>query len=152
MSDIEQIERPASTLEHSDGAPNLSPPSEAHLIATRFLISAMMMGQMHRFHEDAEVIHRSLTLMMGEGDQLRITMALASAMGGDAEPAQRMLDEGVDHWPDGEAAKLSLAMALKLAGDPAWKEAPERVLTSSVDPGLRVFASSLLEDADQPSN
>ena len=148
MSALMQLDDP---VEQKKVEPTSQPagefvPSEAHMVATRFLISAMMMGQMHQLHDDAKIIHKSLSLMMGDGDQLRITMAIGSAMGGDAEPAKKLLEEGVDHWPDADVAKLSLSLALKLAGDPAWKESPDTVMSTSVDPVARVFASTLLED------
>ncbi len=114
--------------------------------AMRHLISAMMLGQMHGCHDDASTIYGAATEFLGEGQQLRITLAFASAMGGDAGPANALLAEGVEDWPNGELATVSLSLALKLAGDPEWKTRCEHALAVSVNSDVRSFANAVLEN------
>lgn len=113
----------------------------------RKLISTMMVGQMHAQADDVDSVFRTLSAMLGDGRHLRISLALASAIGGNAQPARDLLDEGMDDWPGAEPAKVSVAMALKIGGDPQWVQVCERTLAISNDDDARRFARQLL---DQP--
>jgi hypothetical protein len=113
----------------------------------RKLISTMMVGQMHGQADDVALVFRTLSAMLGDGRHLRISLALASAIGGDAQPARDLLDEGMDDWPGAEPAKVSVAMALKIGGDPQWVRVCEQTLAISNDDDARRFARQLL---DQP--
>jgi hypothetical protein len=112
----------------------------------RYLIATMMLGQMYAQHDDAKLIHAALSEATGEGQQLRISLAFASAMGGDATPANALLAEGVDNWPDAEMAKVALSLALKMAGDPAWQGPSQEAMSVSVNHSVRQFAHAVLQE------
>ena len=118
----------------------------AHRVGVvRDLISAMMLGQMYGMQADTDLVHNAVVRMLGDPRELRVSLAFASAMGGDGEPARALLAEGIDDWPDAELAKVSLALALKIAGDPAWTEVAERTLAVSTVDDARRFARQLLD-------
>lgn len=112
----------------------------------RYLIAAMMLGQMYSQHDDAKLIHAAVAEATGEGQQLRISLAFASAMGGDAAPANALLAEGIDHWPNAEMAKVALSLALKMAGDPAWRGPSQEAMSVSVNHSVRQFAHAVLQE------
>jgi hypothetical protein len=112
---------------------------------TRKLISAMMVGQMYGWTEDVEAVFALLARMLGDGRHLRISLALASAIGGDTGPANALLDEGMDDWPGAEPARVSVAMALKIGGDERWVGVCERTLATSNNDDARLFARQLLD-------
>ena len=127
--------------------PQLPTPLMFQVDLVRKLISTMMVGQMHGQADDVAAVFRTLSAMLGDGRHLRISLALASAIGGDAQPARDLLDEGMDDWPGAEPAKVSVAMALKIGGDPQWIHVCEQTLAISNDDDARRFARQLL---DQP--
>jgi hypothetical protein len=111
----------------------------------RYLISAMMLGQMYAQHEAAGRIRAAVAEIMGDdGRQLRISLAFASAMGGDASVAKALLEEGLDDWPEAEMAKVALSLALKVAGDPLWQAPSEEAIAVSVSNSVRRFAYAVL--------
>ena len=110
---------------------------------TRHLIAAMMVGQMHGLHEDAQAVFAGVSCILGDARQLRITLAFASAVGADTAPAHALLDEGIDDWPDSELAKVSLALALKISGDLRWQEIVDRALIVNSDAATRLFAQNV---------
>lgn len=114
----------------------------------RRLVSTMMVGQMHAQFDDVAYIFRTLSTMLGDGRHLQITLALASAIGGETRPALELLAEGVDEWPGAESAKVSLALALKIGGDPEWIRLCEETLAVSNDDDARRFARQLLEQTN----
>ncbi|SFQ04355.1 HrpB1 family type III secretion system apparatus protein [Variovorax sp. 770b2] len=114
----------------------------------RRLVSTMMVGQMHAQFDDVAYLFRTLSTMLGDNRHLRITLALASAIGGETQPARELLTEGMDDWPGAESAKISVALALKIAGDPEWIRLCEETLAVSNDGDARRFARQLLDQAD----
>jgi hypothetical protein len=132
--------------------PQLPTPLMFQVDLVRKLISTMMVGQMHRQVDDVAAIMKTLSAMLGDARHLRISLAtasaMASAMGGDAQPARDLLDEGMDDWPGAEPAKVSVAMALKIAGDPRWVQVCQQTLAVSSDDDARRFARQLLEQAN----
>ncbi len=124
----------------------LSQKEEDRNDTVRYLIAAMMLGQMYSQHDDAMLIHAAVAEATGEGQQLRISLAFASAMGGDAAPANALLAEGIDHWPNAEMAKVALSLALKMAGDPAWRGPSQEAMSVSVNHSVRQFAHAVLQE------
>jgi hypothetical protein len=114
--------------------------------AVRHLLSAMMLGQMYQQPEDAEIIRKAVAPTMGNGKELRLSLAFAAGVGGDASVANALLEEGIDDWDNAEMAKMTLALALKLADAPNWKELPEQALVTSSDAAVRAVATGLLEN------
>jgi hypothetical protein len=120
--------------------------AENRVNTIRHLLAAMMLGQMYRQPEDAETIRKAVAPTMGDGRELRLSLAFAAATGGDATVANALLAEGIDDWKNAEMAKMTLAMSLKIAGDPEWKALPERALATSSNPAVRAVATTLLKE------
>jgi hypothetical protein len=114
------------------------------------LASTMLVGQMNGDLDD-EVGHifSVLSKLLGDGRHLRVSLSIASAIGGDPAPARKLLNEGIDDWPDAEAAKVSVAMALKICGDPQWIHVCEHTLAVSNNNDARLFARQLLAQAEK---
>jgi hypothetical protein len=141
----------SSVLEHSRTATAEAAPEAQRSDFSRRFISAMMLGQMYGFDDDAQRVFACVSKIVGDPRQLRITLAFASAMGGDAEPARRLLAEGLDDWPDADMCKLSLSLALKVGGDADWAATAERTLAVSDDDNARGFAQRLLATPPPPT-
>lgn len=140
----------STVLEHppqvqSAASSGLSQNDTQRLTIVRHLIATMMLGQMHGLREDAERVFDTISRMLGDGRPLRISLAFASALSGDVSPARELLAEDLDHWPDAQMSRVSIALALKVGGDPQWKEVVEQVLAISDDETTRTFARQVLE-------
>ncbi|WP_041675643.1 hypothetical protein [Ramlibacter tataouinensis] len=134
------VPAPAICAQHGQA---VSPLQQVEFI--RKLAATMMVGQMNRDMDgEVERVFRALSKMIGDGRHLRISLAMASAIGGNAQPARDLLAEGMDGWPDADAAKVSVAMALKISGDPQWIDVCERTLAASNDNDARLYAHQLL--------
>lgn len=136
VPDTPLAENPLNTSD-ADG----SKTDQAHSIGlTRNLISCMMLGQLHGLPEETDRIFEAAAKLLGERQSLRISLAFASAFGGDVLPAKALLDEGFVDWPDPEMARLSVAMTLKIAGDTAYAAICEEILAVSTNDSSRRFA------------
>jgi len=113
----------------------------------RRLVAAMMLGQMQGRHDDAETVFAALEQLLGDARELRISLAFASAIGGDLGPARTLLAEGVDDWLKPELAMVSIALTLKAGGDPEWLSIIQRTLAVSVDVSTRSYAQQVLDTA-----
>lgn len=129
-----------------------TPPNAHRLGIVRNLIATMMMGQLYGLHDDVARIFSTASKMLGDGRELRISLAFASALGGDVGPARELLAEGLDDWPDAELARLSVALALKVGGDAGWIEIVEHALAVSNNNTARQFAQQMLDNATSPSS
>jgi len=118
----------------------------------RHLIATMLLGQTYGLRDDVALIFEALSAMLGDGRQLRVSLAFASAMGGDVGPAHELLAEGLDDWPAPLMARVSLALALKVGGDGQWTTIVEQVLAISDDEETRRFARQVLDDSATPSS
>ena len=123
----------------------LSPQDAHRLGVVRHLIASMMLGQMYGLRDEVTQIFDAVAKMMGDGRELRISLAIASAVGGDVAPAHELLAEGMDDWPNPAMARVSVAFALKVGGDPQWTAIVEQVLAISDDETTRRFARQMLE-------
>ena len=141
---------PATATAPAAATGELSPLDANKLGIVRNLIAAMMLGQMYGLHDDVERIFNTAARLLGDGRQLRITLAFASAVGGDVGPARQLLADGMDDWPNAELARVSVALALKIGGDPQWTEIVERVLAVSNDDAARRFARQV-QDTPHPN-
>lgn len=125
--------------------PQAMSPLTGQVDLVRKLIASMMVGQMYGITDQVALIFGLLSKMLGDARHLRISLAIAGAMGGDNQPARDLLAEGMDDWPSADAAKVSVAMALRIGGDPEWVRVCEHTLAVSNDNDARLFARQLLE-------
>jgi hypothetical protein len=146
-------------LEHPPVAPPAAPAAGGlssqdvnRLGIVRHLIASMMLGQLYGLRDDVARIFDTTSKMLGDGRALRISLAFASALGGDVTPAHELLSEGMDDWPDAEMSRLSVALALKVGGDPQWTEIAEHALAVSNDDAARRFARQMLDAPISPSS
>jgi hypothetical protein len=137
-----EIEQQPEVIESTGAA---APADESLRTNTmRTLLSVMMLGQLMGFKDDAQRVFDVMAVFLGDKNELRISLALASALAGDPLPAKALLSEGLDEWASPEMSKLALAMALKQAGDPDWESLPQHMLAASTDTEVREFARRLL--------
>jgi hypothetical protein len=106
----------------------------------RDLVASMMLGQYLGLVEDSDVILQLLTLVVGQSRTLRVGLALASAMGGEIQPARTLLAEGLEDSSENEPAVVSLALALKMGGAPEWEPLVDRILAVSSNAAIRQLA------------
>lgn len=133
----------ASTSSRLDGG--LSSQDAHRLSVVRHLVASMMVGQFYGLRDDVRHIFDAASKMLGDGRDLRISLAFASAVGGDAGPARALLAEGMDDWPNAQMARVSVALALRVGGDPQWTAIVEQVLAISDDEATRRFARQVLD-------
>jgi hypothetical protein len=120
-----------------------APQIRHQLAIVRHLAATMMLGQMHGDHANASRVYAAVAAMLGNGRSLRVSLALASAIGGDPAPANELLQDGVRDWPEAEPAMVAVALALKVAGEPSWASLIDETLSTSVDPVTRQFAQQV---------
>jgi hypothetical protein len=145
---LEKFQVPLVPMPTSTASNEAASPFVQQIEFIRKLASTMMVGQMNGGMDDeVRRVFDVLSKLLGDGRHLRISLCMASAIGGDAQPARNLLAEGMNDWPNAEAAKVSVAMALKLGGDPKWVEVCEHTLAVSNDNDARLFARQLLAQA-----
>ena len=128
------------------GTGALADPQELHRLAiVRNLIATMMLGQANGLHDDAQAIYRVGERLLGNGRSLSVSLALASALGGDTAPARDLIVSGLRDWPEAEPAMVSIALALKVAGEPDWMALIDETLSVSSDPNTRLLAHQVLQ-------
>lgn len=131
----------------------ITPEQQAHRLGiVRNLTAAMMLGQLYDLRDDVARIFDALARMLGDSRHLRISLAHASALAGNTAPARELLASDLDDWPGAELARVSIALALKVGGDPEWTQVVERVLAVSTDDQARRFAQQVLDTPLHPSS
>jgi thioredoxin-like negative regulator of GroEL len=111
----------------ADNDADVTPQTVHRLEIARKLAAALMLGQMQGRQDDVAPIFGALSRLAQDERPLRLGLAFASALSGDAAPARALLAEGVTDWPQGARALLTIAMSLKAAGDPGWRALAETV-------------------------
>jgi hypothetical protein len=151
MSTTEQVSTRAQTsaprppaARAAASSASAPPGVENRIQAARQLISAMLIGEMNGCKDEAASILTAVTEALGDDRQLRVSLSLASAMRGDAQPALDLLGENLDDWPNPDMARVALSMSLKVAGEPQWRDVPDRVLSVSTDEQVRLFAQLVI--------
>ncbi len=152
MSTTEQLstrpqtsaKRPPAAYATAPGAPAAPLGVENRIQAVQKLIAAMLIGEMNGKTEESASIFKAVSEALGDDRQLRVSLTLASAMRGDAKPALDLLAENLDDWPNADMARVALSMSLKVAGEPQWRDVPDRVLSVSTDESVRLFAQLVI--------
>jgi hypothetical protein len=149
MSTTEQL---STRPQRSSAVPRTAAPgassapvgAENRIQAVKQLISAMLIGEMNRKTDESQTILKAVAEALGDDRQLRVSLTLASAMRGDAKPATDLLSENLDDWPNPDMTRVALSMSLKVAGEPQWRDEPDRVLSVSTDESARLFAQLVI--------
>jgi thioredoxin-like negative regulator of GroEL len=110
----------------------------------RHLMTVGLLGSIYRTHEDANTVGAAVEATLSDTRQFRMYRALAQGIGGDATFAAEMLGAEIEHDPDNDGAKVAMAVAMMLAGDPEWKPIIDKVLATSTDQAAREAAVSVL--------
>jgi thioredoxin-like negative regulator of GroEL len=111
----------------------------------RNLMVVGLLGACYQVHEDAQKVNDAVESTLQDPTAFRMYRALAQGMGGDSEYAAEQLRKRMDEAPDDDKAKLTLAVALMLAGNPEWKGLVENVLATSTDQVAREAATNLVQ-------
>lgn len=113
--------------------------------AYRNLMVASLLGSIYRQHEDAEVASTAVEATLPDPTRYHMYRAIAKGIGGDSSFAGALLDKHIESHPDDDRAKVTLAVAMMLAGNPDWKPIIDRVLALSTDTAARKAAINLLD-------
>jgi hypothetical protein len=108
------------------------------------LMTISLLGAIYRAREDADIVGAAVEATMADPTKYRMYRALAQGIGGDAEYACENVGRHLDQHPDDDAAKVTLGIALMLAGRSDWRQPIDQVLATSSDQEIRQAANRLL--------
>jgi hypothetical protein len=108
------------------------------------LMVVSLLGSIYRQHDEAETCSIAVESTLTEPTRYRMYRAIAKGIGGDANLATQMLEQHLAQHPDDDRAKVTLAVAMMLGGNPDWKSIIDRVLALSTDIPAREAANSVL--------
>ena len=89
---------------------------------------AGLLGSAHGLREEADIISRAIEGLVDDPKGYRLQRARAHAMGGDTSLAAEMLEEHYAADIQDDRALVTLGAALRIGGDPQWRNVLERVL------------------------
>jgi len=124
---------------------NQSQTEGTYPLVYRNLMAVGLLGAIYKTHDDANVINEAVELTLADPTQFRLCRAIAQGMGGDASFANSTLTHHLEAHGDDDGAKVAMAVALLLAGDPQWRALIDNVLATSSDPQARQAANSVIE-------
>lgn len=125
-----------------------TPPTD-HLAAAPRLMTASLLGSMYGQNNDAEIVNAAVEATLADPARYRLCRAMAKGIGGDTNFAADMLDKHNETHPDDDRAKVALATAMMLGGNPEWRSVIDRVLALSTDVAARTGATNLIEYLDK---
>jgi len=108
------------------------------------LMVVSLMGSIYRLHDEAETCSTAVECTLKDTTRYRMYRAIARGIGGDASMATQMLEKHLEDHPDDDRARVTLAVAMMLGGNPQWKSIIDRVLAVSTDIPAREAANSVL--------
>jgi hypothetical protein len=108
------------------------------------LMVVSLLAAIYRRHEDAETCAIAVEATLKDPGRYRMYRAIAKGIGGDASLASSLLEHHLQEHPDDDRAKVTLAVAMMLGGNPEWKSVIDRVLALSTDIPAREAATSVL--------
>jgi hypothetical protein len=108
------------------------------------LMVVSLLGSIYRQHDEAETCSTAVESTLKDPTRYRMYRAIAKGIGGDASLATEMLEQHLADHPDDDRAKVTLAVAMMLGGNPAWKSIIDRILAVSTDIPAREAANSVL--------
>ena len=103
-----------------------------------------LLASIYRQHDEAETCSVAVEATLQDSSRYSMYRAIAKGIGGDAGFAAKMLEQQLRDNPEDDRAKVALAAAMMLGGNPEWKPIIDRVLALSTDIPAREAASSLL--------
>jgi len=126
-------------------------PTPSHAESTRYprvyynLMIVSLLGSIYRRHDEAEICSIAVEATLKDAGRYRMFRAIAKGIGGDASVASSMLEQHLAEHPEDDRAKVTLAVAMMLGGNPGWKPIIDRVLALSTDIPAREAATSVLQ-------
>lgn len=123
---------------------NHTPGRAAYPLAYRNLMAVSLLGTLYRAQE-ADAASQAVENTLADPGRFRVYRAVLQSIGGEGKAAQEAMAAHLEHRPDDDGAKLAVAMAKALSGDPHWKPLLENVLATSSDAGVREAATRMLE-------
>jgi hypothetical protein len=108
------------------------------------LMVVSLLGAIYRRHDEAEICSTAVETTLKDASRYRMYKAIAKGIGGDATPATELLERHLESNPDDDRAKVTLAVAMMLGGNPGWKAIIDKVLALSTDIPAREAATSVL--------
>jgi len=116
----------------------------------RNLMSAGLLGSIYRLGADANIINAAVELTLDDPRHFRTYRAVALAMAGQVDYAQRVLGSQIEEHPQDDEAKVALALSLLLGGDTDWRAWIDNVLATSDDQPAREAALGVLSYVGSP--
>ena len=108
------------------------------------LMVASLLAAIYRRHDDAETCSIAVEATLKDPGRYRMYRAIAKGIGGDPSMASSLLEHHLEDNPDDDRAKVTLAVAMMLGGNPEWRQVIDRVLALSTDLPAREAATSVL--------
>lgn len=124
-------------------AEDAGPVRRHRVLMVRHLAAVMMLGQMNGDTAHAKAVFDALSAIVGDGRSLRVSLALASAFGGDTKPARELMNAGMRDWSQAEPAMVAVALALKIGGDQEWEAIVDQTLAAGIDEKARALAQQV---------
>jgi hypothetical protein len=124
----------------------LTSPDSAHPYPRVYynLMVVSLLGSIYRQHDEAQSCSEAVESTLKDATRYRMYRAIAKGIGGDANLATEMLEQHLTEHPDDDRAKVTLAVAMMLGGNPDWKSIIDRILAVSTDVPAREAANSVL--------
>jgi hypothetical protein len=125
----------------ADAPPFLKPPVPA---VYQSMLVVSLLGALYKRHEEADLLHEILDLMLPNPLPYYLVRALALGMGGDYKRSEQALEPLLAFSPDDEMAKVVISVAKVCSGEQSWMQDMESVLASASDPAAREFAANVV--------
>ena len=134
----------ASIANAQAAQPAAHPPADYPLLY-RNMLAVSLLGAIYQARDDVDKASRAVERTLGDPRLVHVDLAMARAVGGDAEDAAGAMARHLQQHPDDERAQIAMAMAMLLGGDTTWREVLQGLLAASTDQGVREAATGLLE-------
>lgn len=113
----------------------------------RRLTTVSLLGMVHGLEADSRTCDAAIEPTLADPARHELVRAMARGIGGDASSAVGLMDALAIDDPENDRIKVTLALAMLVAGAPQWKPVIERVLALSTDIPARVAATTVMAQA-----
>ncbi len=114
--------------------------------ACRQLMVVSLLGAVHHRTDDASLCDIAVESTLGNTNDFRLMRAVARGLGGDENPVAGLPDTLLSDDSDDDRTKVSVALAMLLAGNAEWKPIVDRVLALSTDIPAREAATFVVAE------